>query len=76
MQANIDTRKPLTERQIIKNFAIILANARGEVEKRGDLDAQDRLQRIEALLDHFIEISVENNVIATWKYKPLSIKEV
>ena len=76
MESNVDTRQPLTEKQIVRNLAMVLANARREVEEKDTLDSKDRLQRVEALLDHFIEITVDQDVIATWTYKPLKIKEL
>lgn len=76
MESNIKTRQALTEKQIIRNFAVLLANARKESGERGDLEANDRLERLEALFDHFIEVTVEQGVLATWLYKPLPVKVI
>ena len=77
MESNLDKRKSLGENEITRNFALILGNARAQVEKSNEGELEVRvLKSAERLLNHFIEINVEQDgVIATWKYKPLELKE-
>ena len=77
MKANVDSRKPLSEKELVRNLTILLAKCRNDVETQHTLDSQDILKRVEALFNHMIEVTVEGEggVIATLEYKPLKPRE-
>lgn len=72
---NIDTRKPLTRSQIIRNIQMLKAYFRGMEEPT--LTTRDLLVRTEDLFNHLIEVTTEGDgdVLANLTYKPLEPKE-
>ena len=75
MESNVN-RKPLSENEIVRFLALILGNARAQVEKTdGGETEKNVLKSVEKIIDHLVEITVDGGVIASWKYKPLEPKE-
>ena len=75
MDANVETRKPLTEKQVVRAITLVLAQCAKAVEAEQTLESKNVLDIAKGLFDHLIEVTTEQGgVIATLEYKPLPPK--